>query len=332
MPTPTNFPLPYKRLIERGFPIGRLCTRAGVELADRLSTADFFRLWRIAEQEFDDPATGLRFGAEAVSQGYGVAATVALHAPDLRHALAALARYKRLTCPESIDVEVAGSKTIVRYRWLEANTEVPRLLVDMTMASLLALVRRGTADRVAPVGVELARRARHHDLLSQHFGCPITFGSLHDAMLFDSAALDMSFATVDREAFALVTQGLEAKLRSGAGLTPPLGELRVAIARHLSEGRPPHVETVARRLGLSSRTLQRRLGAWGTSFQQQLADVRRTTAVRLLANTELDTVAIAMLLGFIEPNSFSRAFWSWEQTTPSLWREQRSFSHAQDPS
>ncbi len=46
------------------------------------------------------------------------------------------------------------------------------------------------------------------------------------------------------------------------------------------------------------------------------AGVRRTTASRLLANTELDTVAIAMLLGFMEPNSFARAFRAWERTTP----------------
>jgi len=81
---------------------------------------------------------------------------------------------------------------------------------------------------------------------------------------------------------------------------------------------------VARRLRVSSRTLQRRLDECRTSFQQQLAGVRRTTASRLLANTELDTVAIAMLLGFVEPNSFARAFRAWERTTPLRWRERKS--------
>lgn len=50
-------------------------------------------------------------------------------------------------------------------------------------------------------------------------------------------------------------------------------------------------------------------------------------ASRLLAATELDTVAIAMLLGFVEPNSFARAFRGWERTTPMRWREREASDH-----
>jgi AraC-like DNA-binding protein len=77
---------------------------------------------------------------------------------------------------------------------------------------------------------------------------------------------------------------------------------------------------IARRLHLSSRTMQRRLGEERTSYQQQLDDVRRTSARRLLANTELEPIDIAFLLGFAEPNSFARAFRAWERTTPTRWR------------
>jgi AraC-like DNA-binding protein len=143
-------------------------------------------------------------------------------------------------------------------------------------------------------------------------------------MVFDRAALDVPFITADGGAFALVLDGLEKRLAEGEGFSGLVGELRVAIARQLSEGRRPSIAAVARRLGASSRTLQRRLGECNTSFQQQLDGVRRTTASRLLANTELDAVAIAMLLGFVEPNSFFRAFRAWEHTTPSRWRERQA--------
>ncbi|MDR5770016.1 AraC family transcriptional regulator [Caballeronia sp. LZ028] len=103
-----------------------------------------------------------------------------------------------------------------------------------------------------------------------------------------------------------------------------VSELRVAIARQLSEGRQPSISDVARRLGLSSRTLQRQLGAYGTNYQRQLASVRHTIARRLLANTDLDAIAIALLLGFAEPNSFARAFRSWERTTPQRWRDRHT--------
>jgi AraC-like DNA-binding protein len=193
----------------------------------------------------------------------------------------------------------------------------------MTLASLRELVWRGTGGEVAPIRIELARRPMDRALLRRHFGCPVVFGAAHDAMVFEKVALDAPFVTADGGAFALVLKGLEKRIAAGEGFPALVGELRVAIARQLSEGRPPSIAAIARRLGVSSRTLQRRLDESRTSFQLQLAEVRRMTASRLLANTELDTVAIAMLLGFVEPNSFARAFRTWERTTPLRWRERQ---------
>jgi AraC-like DNA-binding protein len=71
---------------------------------------------------------------------------------------------------------------------------------------------------------------------------------------------------------------------------------------------------------MSSRTLQRRLGELGTSYQQILDDVRRRSARRLLSRTDLATSEVAFLLGFEEMNSFTRAFHAWEGTSPAQWR------------
>lgn len=325
MPGPDTFPVSPRVLAELGLPsIERVCERAGVAPSTALATSDFFRLWTAADEEMSDRGVGLRLGAGGIDGGYGVGAVVALHAPDFRRALAALGRYKRLTCPELVEVEVEGDEAIVRYRWLQATSEVPRLLVDTTMASLFELARRGTAGRVAPVRLELARRPMDRALLRRHFGCPVVFAAPHEAMVFDRSALDVPFVTADGGAFARLLEGLEERLSTGEGFSAVVGEVRVAIARQLSEGRRPSLAAVARRLTVSDRTLQRRLDECGTSFQQQLAGVRRTTASRLLANTELDPVAIAMLLGFVEPNSFARAFRAWERTTPLRWRERHA--------
>lgn len=269
---------------------------------------------------FADRSAGLRFGAEGISRGYAVAAVVALHAPDFRRALTALSRYKRQTCPERVEIAVEGDEATVRYRWLLATGAVPRLLVDTTMASLKELARRGTAGQVSPLRLELARRPADHALLRNHFACPIVFGAAHDAMVFDRSALDVPFVAVDGGAFATVLGSVEASISQGAGSSMLAGDLRVAIARQLSEGRPPNISEVSRRVGVSSRTLQRRLDACATSFQAELAAVRRAMASRLLLNTDLDVVAIGMLLGFAEPNSFTRAFRTWEQTSPLRWR------------
>lgn len=327
MPIPHTFSFSPAVLAKFGAQFERLCDRAGLAPSNAWVTSDFFALWAAAEREFSDPAAGLRFGAEGIAQGYGVASIVALHAPDFRGALVALSRYKSLTCPEFVEVEITGDEAVVRYRWLQATGAVPRLLVDLTLASLNELARRGSGGRIAPVRVELTRTVADRALLRSHFDCPVVIGAQHDAMVFEKAALDLPFVTADGGAFAHVLDGLERRIARGDGYSALVGKLRVAIARQLSEGRRPSLAAVARRLGFSTRTLQRRLDESSTSFQEQLASVRRTTASRLLATTELDPVAIAMLLGFTEPNSFARAFRGWEQTSPSRWRARHTPSH-----
>lgn len=331
MHRPGTFSVSPRALADAGLSLERLCERAGVAPSNAWDTDDFFRLWAAADEALGDRAAGLRFGAEGIARGHGVAAIVALQAPDFRHALAALARYKRLTCPELVEVDVSHDEASVRYRWLEATADVPRLLVDTTLASLHALARHGTGGRVAPIRVHLARRDTDGALLRRHFGCPIVFEADHDAMVFERAALDVPFASADGGAFGRVLDGLERRLAEGEGFSGLVAELRVAIARQLSEGRPTSIAAVASRLGASGRTLQRRLAACDTSFQQQLDAVRRTTAGRLLANTEFDAVAIALLLGFAEPNSFSRAFRAWEHTTPARWRAAQAATGSPSP-
>lgn len=321
MESPSAFTIHQDVLSNPDIPFARLFERAGVEPSNRWATSDFFRIWEAAEEVFDDRSVGLNFGAKGIASGYGVASIVALHAPDFRTALTSLSRYKRLTCPELVELEVQDNEVAVRYRWLQATGQVPRLLVDMTMASLFELAKNGTASTVAPIRLELSRQPMDYELLRSHFGCPVVFGAMSDAMVFERSALEVPFATADGGAFQRVLKGLDEELANGAGYPAQIAELRVAIARQLSEGRQPSVAAVAERLHLSKRTLQRRLEEYKTSFQLQLADVRRTIAGRLLANTKFDTIAIAMVLGFVEPNSFFRAFRSWEQETPLRWRQ-----------
>jgi AraC-like DNA-binding protein len=147
------------------------------------------------------------------------------------------------------------------------------------------------------------------------------FGAAHDRIVFAEGALALALVTANRAAYAQLVPGLEAQLVARRSL---IGDVRIAIARTLSAGARPNVELIAERLETSRRTLQRRLGAARTTFQDQLDDVRHVAARRLLEATELPPIDIAFLLGFAEPNSFARAFRTWERTTPLRWRAARS--------
>jgi AraC-like DNA-binding protein len=288
-------------------------------VADELTTDAYFAFWRQIAAADDRPELGIAIGTAAF--GRSVSAQAALQSATLGDALHTIGRYKRLSCPEDVVVEVREREAHVRCDWILATDEVPPLLVDAIFASYVALVARGTGGKVAPIRLEFARKRRHAQVLRDHFRCPIAFGATHDAIVFAASALATPFVTANRAAYAQLVPGLEAKLVGRRSLS---GDVRIAIARTISAGARPSVDTVAGRLATSPRTLQRRLGAARTTFQDQLDDVRHVAARRLLAQTELGPIEIAFLLGFAEPNSFARAFRTWERTTPLRWRAARS--------
>jgi AraC-like DNA-binding protein len=288
----------------------------------RVTTAEFFALWRAIEEVGGGARDlGLRIGADPAPQHQNVASMAALASPNLGEALKRLARYKRLVCPEQIVIDVVRGEARVRYEWLLAEEEAPpATLIDGIFAGVLRLARQGTGKAIAPRRIELARRRDNEAMLARHFGCKVRFDAPVDLFVFDAKALAEPFVTHNAELLEVIVPGLEAAVRKDAGGRRSLADdVRSTLSQRIS-GERPAVEKVAKSLGMSGRTLQRRLEELGTSYQALLDEVRQRSARRLLAKTDLDTGEVAFLLGFEELNSFTRAFHSWEGTTPARWR------------
>jgi AraC-like DNA-binding protein len=284
-----------------------------------VSTGEFFAFWRAASEVGAARDLGLRIGGEAQPHQQHVASMAALHSPNLGEALKRLARYKRLVCPEQVTIDVVRGEARLRFEWLLADEGPPAMLIDGVFASVALLARRGTGKPIAPRRIELARRRADEPMLRRYFGCEVRFDAALDRMVFDAKALDEPFVTHNAELLEAIVPGLEAALNEGTSRRSLADDVRTALTQRIS-GERPAVEKVARALGMSPRTLQRRLEQLGTSYQELLDDVRRRSARRLLANTDLDSGEVAFLLGFEELNSFTRAFRAWEGTTPTQWR------------
>lgn len=293
--------------------------RAGIALPPiapgEVTTDEYFAFWRALASRTAAPDLGLAMGRAVF--GRSIASQAALHAPTVADAIRTIGRYKRLVCPEEIALDPDGG---VRFDWSLATTDVPPLLIDAVFAANVALYAHATDGKARPTRLELARKPRHARLLAAHFQCPIAFNAPRDRIVFSQAALALPLATANRAAYADLLPRLEAQLAAKRSL---LGDVRIAIARTMSGGTQPSIASIADRLRTSARTLQRRLGDAHTTFGAQLETVRHVTARRLLEHTELPPIDIAFLLGFAEPNSFARAFRSWERTSPLRWRAQR---------
>lgn len=112
--------------------------------------------------------------------------------------------------------------------------------------------------------------------------------------------------------------GVLADLHGEASNTPRLiGELRVLVERNLVG---LAVGEAAKRLGVSERTLQRKLGEHGTTYQDEVADARLRAAKQLLATTDTPITNIALTVGFASLQHFSALFHKRESMSPSEYR------------
>ncbi len=296
-----------------------------------LTTRRYFALWDAIEAISGDPAIGLRIGTEASPDQLNIASLSALHSANFGDALRKLSRYKRLICPEDIRLEPGHGEVTVTYRWLLADGAAPNPLIDSMFASAVSLAQRGSGKAIRPLRVDLTRRSANRSMLARHFGCQIRFDAPVDALVFDTASLGIPFLTHDEDVLAAMLPGLDASIEALSKKQSFTDEIDTVLARAM-RGQRPSVETLARELGMSRRTLQRRLTLDGTSYQQQLDRVRRRIARQLLDSTDLALGEIAYFLGFEEVNSFSRAFHQWERVTPNQWRKrepERRPAHSQ---
>jgi AraC-like DNA-binding protein len=313
------------QLAEHHLPLPALLQRAGLPPAffqqEKIyaTTAELFALWRAIGESCPDPAIGLKLGAEPRPERFHPAAIAAVCSRNFRDALQRMARFKQLTCPEEIRVHSGRDETSVEFFYLEADQAQPAILVDLCLSWIASIGRRGTDGQITPLRLELTRPARHRQLLETHYGCKASFAAARNALVFQSSDLDRPFVTHNVDLLAAIGAQLESELqarKTGADLGE---QVKHSLKRSLA-GRRPNLRHIARDLGMSTRTLQRRLTDDGVTFQQVVEDTRRELARHYLKHSAVELNEAAYLLGYEDANSFFRAFHLWEGTSPGEWR------------
>ncbi len=141
-------------------------------------------------------------------------------------------------------------------------------------------------------------------------------GAPYPVAIFDELAPALGWlGAPDRLAEDLA--GVHAAL---TGTDPLLGALHALLREDLVAA---ELVPTARRLGVSSRTLQRRLQTLGTSFQAELGAVRLAEAQRLMQDSDAPLTTIAIDTGHSSLQHFSAVFRRATGQTPSAWRGQR---------
>jgi len=286
-----------------------------------VTTDQFFALWRAIEALAPRPGLGVAMVEATETAVQPTSSLAAFHARDYRDGLARLARFKRLCTPEQLLLVESRGECAATIDWPYASVPAPSLVTETTFASLVELGRRGTGHRIVPRRMELRQpRTKGVDALRDYFGCALRYGAPRDALILQTTDLDRPFLGHNPELLAILTPALAAALEELHASSSINEQVKAVLKRNLASGRP-ELSDVARDLGMSERTLQRRITDQGASFRELLVEARQEMGRQLLSNPSADIDEVACLLGYQDTSSFYRAFRLWEGVTPMRWRE-----------
>ncbi len=284
----------------------------------RVSTDQFFAFLRAIEESVDDPLFPIHLASRVSAESFAPPVFAALCSPNLTVAMERLAKFKPLVAPVRLAVDSSETGLRVRYDWLESAVGPPPFLIGSEALFLVKLARLGTRHDVRAREVTLLQIPKARAAYEDFLGCRIRRAD-HLSVSFSAVDASRPFMTDNSSMWDIFEPQLRERLADLEGAASFRQRTRAVLLEVLPSGQVA-VDVVARRLAVSSRTLQRRLKDEGTSFNTVLRETRASLSQHYLGNTQLSSSEIAYLLGFDEPNSFFRAFQSWTGTTPESLR------------
>lgn len=311
----------------RGLDVGAELTRSRLTLDD-LATVEGYVPYRtlmwlaeaIAERSGDE-AFGLHTAENFVdASSFGVAGFAVRSSTTLREAIDRTVRYAAVineSTQMSVVYDEGGARIIdgpmPPLVW-------PRHYAELSMASFITLSRKWTGLQFDARAVGF-RHAAPRDV-SEHrriFGCAPVFDCAQNFIVIPRHVLDTQFKYGDRLLGEFFEGHLSGLARTQGTSPGALAEVRDAM-NALLKGGAPTLEVVGKKLGLSERTLQRRLGERGVSFTEVLGSVRREAALRGIERPNASVQELAFACGFSDIKAFRRAFHRWTGVAPREYR------------
>ncbi|MEX3936981.1 AraC family transcriptional regulator [Paraburkholderia phymatum] len=302
-----------------------LAQQAGIDPAalananDRVPAAACCRLLELTAAKASCPTFALQMAETRQKFGTGVVNVLLAHKRTLREVLLAAAEYRHLLNEAlAVYVETTGETVTIREELVVAPGTPTAQAIELALGVLARHSSALLGQFWKPRAVHFTHAA-HADLTfhRRFFGCPLEFGSDFNGFVCAAADLDYPNPAADPE-LVRYAESLAAPLNATGPDSTAL-EVRKAIYLLLPLEQAT-VELVARHLGVSVRTLQRQLKSSGTSFSDQVEEVRRELAVRYMSNPRYPIGRVASLLGYAQQGSFTNWFVANFQMTPRDWR------------
>jgi AraC-like DNA-binding protein len=291
----------------------------------RVPAAWVLRLW----QELpvwcgDEWGFGLRLANQIAASGLTSAWWIVQSSANWREGLQTAVRYQRLLHDQNrsrVVFDARGARYV--HRIGDGAFRAPNVALEFGMALMVHLAQQSTGVHVRPARVRFRHAAppdiRLHEAI---FGTEIEFRAQEDELYFEQATLELPHATANSALREILESHAQSLLRALPEGPDTAARVRLILSRVIRGGQT-ELRDVAAGMGLSDRTLQRRLQAEGTSFGALLDQVRKELALRYLSDPQLSMTDAALLLGFSDDRAFHRAFLRWTGMTPGAYRRAR---------
>ena len=315
-------------LKQQGVPIQGLLAKAGIQARvlnterARIRFAKSAAFFEAASEATNDPLLGFRFGQTRDTEDAGILGYVGLSSATLGDAAKNMCRYRKVA-NEAVELQLRDFDATGRMRWwfqIPATAPI-RQFREFSATNYVRSMRQCSGRNLRPKSL-CFMHPRNSNIaeFERFFGCPVTFGESKNQLVWKLEDLKTPLLTANNRLLSVLRGYCEDTL-SRRKETPPtlIEQVERQIADRLAKGEAK-LETVASELGLSSRTLSRRLSAMETSFNTILDELRKALATRYLKESGLNVTEISYLLGYTEVSTFAHAFKRWTGTTPGAFR------------
>ena len=273
-----------------------------------------------------NPVLGLETGDYVQPGSYSVLGYITMSCATLGEAVTRIAPYEKLVGDMGTTrLKMKGDSATLIWTCNFTDSVVWPQVVDNVFASWINYARwLADSTDATPLEVRLRRPSpgpEHEEAYAVRWQCPVQFDAEEDSVTFAQSLL----ATRLRQPDPLLRKTLEAHALSQLALldtdTDLTSKVKQSIQKQLAEG-ITRQDMVAEDLGMTSRTLQRKLSQEGVSYQKLLDEVRQQMAEDYLQNTGMSIPDIALRLGYSETTSFHRKFKAATGKTPGDFRRQ----------
>jgi len=300
-------------------------TERDMDSQRRISAVAQARLLENAAEALGDSAFGLHLAQQTNPREARLLFYVSSAATNVGETVALYARYCRIA-NEAMDVKLAPARdgTTVELNLLGLSRHDARQSVEFTVAVAVKGLRELVGRRVRPLKVAFAHtRNSHLREFERFFGSPVEFGAPSDQVSVSNETLALPLVTGDPHLLETLRSFCD---QAASERHTPAETLRASVENEVQQLMPNGAVdrgAVARALGMSERTLSRKLADEGATYAEVVDQLRRSLALQYVKERSLSLSQIAWLLGYEGSTSFNHAFRRWTGMSPSTARSEQ---------